>query len=104
MRNKLEISENQNSLPTTTLVHLNSNFVFITIKRGSGIQRVKQNNKFGDSLQCFGSFISFKILLKMGTADKETKPKVAEEAKTEVKEEKKDPALLTLEDVREHCR
>ena len=40
----------------------------------------------------------------MGTADKETKPIVAEEAKTEVKEEKKDPALLTLEDVREHCR
>ena len=40
----------------------------------------------------------------MGTADKETKPKVAEEASKEVKEEKKDPALLTLEDVREHCR
>ena len=67
-------------------------------------ETVKQNNKFGESLQCLKSFISFKILLKMGTADKETKPKVAEEAKTEVKEEKKDPALLTLEDVREHCR
>ena len=67
-------------------------------------ETVKQNNKFGESLQCLKSFISFKILLKMGTTDKETKPKVAEEAKTEVKEEKKDPALLTLEDVREHCR
>ena len=67
-------------------------------------ETVKQNNKFGESLQCLKSFISSKILLKMGTADKETKPKVAEEAKTEVKEEKKDPALLTLEDVREHCR
>ena len=66
-------------------------------------ETVKQNNKFGDSL-CFRKFISSKILLKMGTADKETKPIVAEEAKTEVKEEKKDPALLTLEDVREHCR
>ena len=66
-------------------------------------ETVKQNNKFGDSL-CFTNFISSKILLKMGTTDKETKPKVAEEAKTEVKEEKKDPALLTLEDVREHCR
>jgi hypothetical protein len=39
---------------------------------------------------------------KMGTAEKETPAKV-EETK-EVKEEKKDPALLTLEDVREHCR
>ena len=39
----------------------------------------------------------------MGTTEKETKPKV-EEASKEVKEEKKDPALLTLEDVREHCR
>ena len=67
-------------------------------------ETVKLNNKFGESLQCLKSFISFEILLKMGTADKETKPKVAEEAKTEVKEEKKDPALLTLEDVREHCR
>ena len=38
----------------------------------------------------------------MGTTEKKEETKV-EETK-EVKEEKKDPATLTLEDVREHCR
>ena len=39
----------------------------------------------------------------MGTAKEEVKPKVEEPVK-EVKEEKKDPAVLTIEDIREHCR
>lgn len=38
----------------------------------------------------------------MGTEKKEEVK--SEEASKEVKEEKKDPATLTLEDVREHCR
>jgi len=39
----------------------------------------------------------------MGTAKDEVKPKV-EESVEEVKEVKKDPAVLTIEDIREHCR
>merc|ERR1712004_382578 len=41
---------------------------------------------------------------KMGTTDKKEKEDVKAEETKEVKEEKKDPATLTLEDVREHCR
>ena len=40
----------------------------------------------------------------MGTTDKKEKEEVKAEETKEVKEEKKDPATLTLEDVREHCR
>ena len=40
----------------------------------------------------------------MGTTDKKEKEDVKAEETKEVKEEKKDPATLTLEDVREHCR
>ena len=40
----------------------------------------------------------------MGTAEKETKVEAAASEQPPKEAEKKDPALLTLEDVREHCR
>ena len=48
-------------------------------------------------------FIWDLLVFNMGTAKDEVKPKV-EEPVEEVKEVKKDPAVLTIEDIREHCR